>query len=96
MPGWGIYNGQNLAWGFWSWDAAIQAWYDEVKDFKFGQGSINGKPVGHYTQVRELILLALRIQTSKGLNFFIYIIILNKDKKLPVTLRRSQNIINLL
>ncbi|XP_062406986.1 serotriflin-like isoform X2 [Sardina pilchardus] len=34
-----------------SWSNAIQTWYDEVKDFKFGTGSINGATVGHYTQV---------------------------------------------
>ncbi|MGH0134120.1 UNVERIFIED_CONTAM: hypothetical protein FKN15_004132 [Acipenser sinensis] len=34
-----------------SWDMAVQAWYDEVKDFKYGVGSTNGAAVGHYTQV---------------------------------------------
>ncbi|XP_058881926.1 cysteine-rich venom protein Cau1-like [Acipenser ruthenus] len=34
-----------------SWDMAVQAWYDEVKDFKYGVGSTNGAVVGHYTQV---------------------------------------------
>ncbi|MBN3279662.1 CRVP protein, partial [Polyodon spathula] len=34
-----------------SWDTAVQAWYDEVKDFKYGVGSTNGAVVGHYTQV---------------------------------------------
>ena len=29
----------------------MQDWYDEVNHFKFGQGSTNGKAVGHYTQV---------------------------------------------
>ena len=44
--------GQNLAWGYGSWDAAIQGWFNEVKYFKFGTGSTaNGKAVGHYTQV---------------------------------------------
>ena len=49
--GYGIYTGQNLAWGYGTWDAAIQGWFNEVKDFQFGTGSTNGKAVGHYTQV---------------------------------------------
>ena len=57
FPGYGIYTGQNLAWGYYSWDSAIQAWFNEVKDFAFGKGSINGKAVGHYTQVSESYLL---------------------------------------
>ncbi|KAM7367767.1 hypothetical protein PAMP_014044 [Pampus punctatissimus] len=34
-----------------SWSAAIQSWYDEVKDWSYGVGSVNGGVVGHYTQV---------------------------------------------
>lgn len=35
-----------------SWSDAIQAWYNEVKDFKYGVGAVEeGKAVGHYTQV---------------------------------------------
>uniref|UniRef100_A0A3P9DTI4 Cysteine rich secretory protein 2 n=1 Tax=Maylandia zebra TaxID=106582 RepID=A0A3P9DTI4_9CICH len=34
-----------------TWSNAIQSWYDEVKDFSYGVGSINGGVVGHYTQV---------------------------------------------
>ena len=34
-----------------SWSDAIQAWYDEVKDWRYGMGSINGGVVGHFTQV---------------------------------------------
>ena len=40
-----------MAWGYGSWDAAIQAWFNEVKDFEFGTESKNGNAVGHYTQV---------------------------------------------
>ncbi|XP_075893876.1 cysteine-rich venom protein tigrin-like [Nelusetta ayraudi] len=45
--------GENLymASGKNSWSSAIQMWYDEVKDFKYGVGSFNGGVVGHYTQV---------------------------------------------
>nr|XP_043905280.1 cysteine-rich venom protein-like [Solea senegalensis] len=34
-----------------SWSDAIQDWYDEVKDWRYGQGSINGGVIGHFTQV---------------------------------------------
>uniref|UniRef100_A0A3Q3G5I2 Serotriflin-like n=1 Tax=Labrus bergylta TaxID=56723 RepID=A0A3Q3G5I2_9LABR len=34
-----------------SWSHAIQSWYDEVKDWRYGAGSINGEDVGHFTQV---------------------------------------------
>ncbi|XP_075893802.1 serotriflin-like [Nelusetta ayraudi] len=34
-----------------SWSAAIQGWYDEVKDWRYGVGSVNGGVVGHFTQV---------------------------------------------
>lgn len=35
-----------------SWSDAIQAWYDEVKDFKYGVGATTeGAVIGHYTQV---------------------------------------------
>ncbi|CAN9507889.1 unnamed protein product [Ophioblennius macclurei] len=34
-----------------SWSNAIQAWYNEVKDWRYGQGSVNGGVVGHFTQV---------------------------------------------
>ncbi|XP_029984043.1 serotriflin-like [Sphaeramia orbicularis] len=33
------------------WSEAIQSWYDEVNNFRYGTGSINGGVVGHYTQV---------------------------------------------
>ncbi|KAJ8391507.1 hypothetical protein AAFF_G00088290 [Aldrovandia affinis] len=34
-----------------SWDDAVQSWYDEVKDYRYGYGSVNGGVIGHYTQV---------------------------------------------
>jgi len=34
-----------------SWADKIQMWYDEVKDWKYGEGSVNGGVVGHFTQV---------------------------------------------
>uniref|UniRef100_UPI0037E75A9A cysteine-rich venom protein-like n=1 Tax=Semicossyphus pulcher TaxID=241346 RepID=UPI0037E75A9A len=34
-----------------SWSSAIQAWYNEVTDFRYGTGSINGGVVGHFTEV---------------------------------------------
>ncbi|KAM3602718.1 uncharacterized protein V6R79_009526 [Siganus canaliculatus] len=45
--------GENLYMASWknSWSNAIQAWYDEIKDWRYGVGSINGGVVGHFTQV---------------------------------------------
>uniref|UniRef100_A0A8C5FJY5 Serotriflin-like n=1 Tax=Gadus morhua TaxID=8049 RepID=A0A8C5FJY5_GADMO len=45
--------GENLATASYknSWTNSIQAWYNEVQDWKYGVGSYNGRPVGHYTQV---------------------------------------------
>ncbi|XP_059211491.1 cysteine-rich venom protein TEL1-like [Centropristis striata] len=34
-----------------SWSNAIQSWYDEIKDWRYGVGSTNGGVVGHFTQV---------------------------------------------
>lgn len=34
-----------------SWSVVTQAWYDEVKDWRYGVGSVNGGVVGHFTQV---------------------------------------------
>ncbi|TRY66063.1 hypothetical protein DNTS_025949, partial [Danionella cerebrum] len=34
-----------------SWTTVVNAWYSEVNNYKYGIGSINGQPVGHYTQV---------------------------------------------
>ncbi|XP_041951822.1 serotriflin-like [Alosa sapidissima] len=34
-----------------SWDDAIQAWFNEDKHYKYGQGPIGNATVGHYTQV---------------------------------------------
>uniref|UniRef100_A0A670IFX5 SCP domain-containing protein n=1 Tax=Podarcis muralis TaxID=64176 RepID=A0A670IFX5_PODMU len=34
------------------WNDVIQAWYNEVKDFKYGDGAVRpGAVTGHYTQV---------------------------------------------
>jgi len=49
--GLGIGIGQNLAWGYGTWLKSVVGWHSEVKDFQMGVGSINGKAVGHYTQV---------------------------------------------
>ncbi|KAK7886006.1 hypothetical protein WMY93_025627 [Mugilogobius chulae] len=34
-----------------SWESVITAWHDEVENFEYPATSINGKPIGHYTQV---------------------------------------------
>ncbi|TNN28512.1 Cysteine-rich venom protein TEL1 [Liparis tanakae] len=33
------------------WSDAVQSWYDEVKDWRYGVGSTNGGVVGHFTQL---------------------------------------------
>jgi len=35
-----------------SWDMAVQEWYDEVKNFRYGVGAVHEKTVGHFTQVQ--------------------------------------------
>ncbi|KAK7494403.1 hypothetical protein BaRGS_00014295 [Batillaria attramentaria] len=49
----GIHVGQNGAFGYGSWDSAVQGWYNEVQYFEYGVGSTTGnwEDVGHYTQV---------------------------------------------
>ncbi|TNN63873.1 Cysteine-rich venom protein pseudecin [Liparis tanakae] len=34
-----------------AWSSAVQDWYDEVKNWRYGVGSDNGGEVGHFTQV---------------------------------------------
>ncbi|OQV16834.1 putative Cysteine-rich secretory protein 3 [Hypsibius exemplaris] len=43
--------GQNIAMGTGSmaWNTSLKMWFDEVKNFKFGQAPTNGAVVGHYT-----------------------------------------------
>ncbi len=52
--GYGIGIGQNLAWGYSSWQATIKAWHDEVEIFTYGGGN-NFGAVGHYTQVKSTL-----------------------------------------
>lgn len=48
MPG----TGQNIAYGYPSMTAVIDAWYNEVSDYDYNRGtSKNGKVTGHFTQV---------------------------------------------
>ncbi|XP_041348038.1 multiple epidermal growth factor-like domains protein 10 [Gigantopelta aegis] len=57
-----VYIGQNAAYGFYSYEAAIKAWYDEVADYGFGVGRVGDdetKKVGHYTQIVSAV--AIRI-----------------------------------
>lgn len=35
-----------------SWSDVTQSWYNEVKDWRYGVGSVNSGVVGHLTQVR--------------------------------------------
>ena len=49
--GYGIPIGQNLAWGNDTWDEAIQGWFNEHVNFRYGLVTLSGKSVKHYTQV---------------------------------------------
>ncbi|KAG7222715.1 hypothetical protein INR49_026324, partial [Caranx melampygus] len=33
------------------WSEAIQSWYNEVRDYRYGVGAVNGGVIGHYTQL---------------------------------------------
>uniref|UniRef100_A0AAY5KJ57 ShKT domain-containing protein n=1 Tax=Esox lucius TaxID=8010 RepID=A0AAY5KJ57_ESOLU len=45
--------GENLFFtsGSKDWTDVIRAWHSEVKDYTYPNGSKNGQPIGHYTQV---------------------------------------------
>ncbi len=46
--------GQNIAWtSLYDWQFTLTAWHNEHKNFRYGYGSTNGEPIGHYTQVRD-------------------------------------------
>ncbi|XP_037389823.1 serotriflin isoform X2 [Pygocentrus nattereri] len=50
----GTYEmGENLfkSTGMFAWTAVVTAWHSEVVDYEYPTGSINGEPIGHYTQV---------------------------------------------
>ncbi|KAL7394476.1 hypothetical protein ABVT39_026587 [Epinephelus coioides] len=52
-----LYNGYQLGENlFYSskpypWTAVINSWHNEVAHYQYPNGSTNGKPIGHYTQV---------------------------------------------
>lgn len=93
--GLGIGIGQNLAWGYRSWAAAVKGWYDEVVDFRMGQGSINGKAVGHYTQVvrHHAIGIGCGFKNCPGTKYGTYYVCnyayAQMDFKTPYTTGRS-------
>ncbi|XP_050414044.1 multiple epidermal growth factor-like domains protein 11 isoform X4 [Patella vulgata] len=46
----GVHIGQNAANGYATFEDAVQGWYDEVKDFSYGQTMEIGL-IGHFTQI---------------------------------------------
>jgi hypothetical protein len=45
-------TGQNIAYGYPSMKAVVDAWYEEVSDYDYSRGtSSNGGVTGHFTQV---------------------------------------------
>ncbi|XP_049901663.1 cysteine-rich venom protein pseudechetoxin [Epinephelus moara] len=49
----GYQLGENLFYSSkpYPWTAVINAWHSEVARYQYPNGSTNGKPIGHYTQV---------------------------------------------
>ncbi|KAM7421481.1 hypothetical protein PAMA_015562 [Pampus argenteus] len=49
----GYQLGENLFYStkIYSWTDVISAWHSEVENYKYPNGSMNGKEVGHYVQV---------------------------------------------
>jgi len=50
VPGYGINIGQNLAWGYPTWQDAITAWHIEVLLYNYGGPNEDFAAIGHYTQ----------------------------------------------
>lgn len=57
LSAYGMSPGQNGAFGYASWDGAVEGWYREVYKYKYGQdpasylGPEGWREIGHYTQV---------------------------------------------
>ncbi|XP_072515613.1 cysteine-rich venom protein [Salminus brasiliensis] len=49
----GYEMGENLfkSTGMVNWTGVVTAWHNEVVNYQYPTGSINGQPIGHYTQV---------------------------------------------
>ena len=50
--------GQNYAYGYPTWQEAMEVWHDEINDYKYGledQDFYYSVLITHYTQVRNLI-----------------------------------------
>ena len=43
--------GQNLALGQQGWQAVMDSWYNEIKDFAYGSNANQFSKIGHFTQV---------------------------------------------
>ena len=58
FAGYNVYIGQNLAWGYANWKAALSEWYGEVTMYRYGVdpetylGPDGWGKIGHYTQVQ--------------------------------------------
>lgn len=37
-----------------AWTSVISAWHDEKSHYRYPNGSTNGQPIGHYTQVTTI------------------------------------------
>ena len=60
ISGYGILIGQNYAYGYPTWQEAMEVWHDEVNDYKYGledQDFYYSVLITHYTQVRNFNLM---------------------------------------
>ncbi|ESO91178.1 hypothetical protein LOTGIDRAFT_105395, partial [Lottia gigantea] len=66
------FIGQNAAGNYASFALANRAWFDEVKDFRYGVGSIGGE-VGHYTQIVNAAVSRMGCGKARCLNRFVHV-----------------------
>ena len=55
--------GQNVAVGYETWQIAIQTWYDEIRDYRYGfdpdsyLGPGGWTSIAHFTQVNNVVVI---------------------------------------
>ncbi|KAF8933757.1 hypothetical protein BGZ58_006129 [Dissophora ornata] len=67
-------HGENLAAGYPNFKSAINAWYNEVKDYKYSKPGFSGQ-TGHFTQVvwKSTKTVGCAKKFCPGSNWYIYI-----------------------
>ncbi|XP_064594674.1 venom allergen 5-like [Liolophura sinensis] len=78
IPAYGMYPGQNGAFGYASWDGAVEGWYQEVNKYRYGQdpakylGPEGWREIGHYTQVGTWSSLCLQKESLQPVQDVMY------------------------